>query len=461
MPRNVSRHIAPQDDASRDAQGFSHAFTTLRQLAEDALSHARKKGATAADVDVSEGFGQSVTVRCGAVENIEHNRDKGLSVSVYVGQRQGHASTSDFSGRAIRETVEAALDIARFTAEDTCAGLPDPELLMRETMDLRLHHPWALSVENAISIAQRAEAAAFAMDKRIRNSEGASVSTQQSRFVAANSLGFSGGYPVSRHSIACSVIAGEGDGMQRDDWYATCRDAAHLETPESVGARAAHRAVARLGARKIGTGQFPVVFEAPLAAGLLGHLVQATSGGALYRRASFLVDALEKPIFPAFVTLRERPHIPGALASTPFDNDGVRTRDRDVVRDGVLMGYFLGVYSGRKLGLPTTGNAGGSHNLILEPGPHDLDGLLREMGRGLLVTELLGHGVNYVTGDYSRGAAGFWVENGEITHPVEEITIAGNLKDMFRSIRAIGRDVHIRGSKQTGSILMDGMTVAG
>lgn len=439
---------------------FSNEFATLQQLASDALAHARLKGATACEVDVSEGFGQSVSVRCGEVETIEYNRDKGMGVSVYVGQRRGYASTSDFSPRALRETVEAALNIARFTAEDDCAGLPEPELLATEPMDLDLYHPWELPVEAAIELAGRCEAAAFETDERINNSEGASVSTQQAQFVAANSLGFMGGYPTSRHYIACSVIAGEQEAMQRDDWYTTHRNATALEAPEAVGQQAARRAVARLNPKKISTGSFPVIFEAPLAAGLLGNFVQAVSGGALYRKSSFLLDHLGRQVFPEFVQLQELPHLPGALASSPFDNDGVRTRERQVVRDGVLQGYFLSVYSGRKLGLPSTGNAGGSHNLILTPGEHDLDGLLAQMGRGLLVTELLGHGVNYVTGDYSRGAAGFWVEDGRIAHPVEEITIAGNLKDMFRNIRAVGRDVQVRGSKRTGSILLDALTVA-
>lgn len=441
-------------------QRFSHDFSTLQQLAQDVLEYARKKGASACEVDVSEGFGQSVSVRCGALETIEHNRDKGVGVSVYVGQRRGHASTSDFSPQALRQTVEAALDIARFTAADDCAGLPEPELLARDSLDLDLHHPWDLSVDAGIELARRCEAAAFAVDGRISNSEGATVSTQQAQFVAANSLGFMGGYPTSRHYIACSVIAGESDTMQRDDWYSTHRDAARLDSPEAVGERAARRALARLEPRKIATGRYPVIFEAPLAAGLLGHFVQAASGGALYRKSSFLLEHLGKQVFPNFFQLSERPHLRAGLASSPFDNDGVATRDREVVRDGILEGYFLSVYSGRKLGLPSTGNAGGSHNLILKPGEQDLEGLLRQMGRGLLITELLGHGVNYVTGDYSRGAAGFWVEAGQIVHPVEEITLAGNLKDMFRQIQAIGRDVQVRGSKQTGSLLIEAMTVA-
>lgn len=439
---------------------FSNDFSTLQQLAQDVLGHARQKGATACEVDISEGFGQSVSVRCGEVETIEYNRDKGIGVSVYAGQRRGYASTSDFSARALRETVEAALNIARFTAEDDCAGLPDPELLARESMDLDLYHPWDLSVEAAIELAQRCETAAFDVDERISNSEGATISTQQGQFVAANSLGFMGGYPTSRHYIACSVIAGEQEAMQRDDWYTTNRNAAVLENPEFVGQQAARRAISRLGAKKISTGSYPVIFEAPLAASLLGSFVQAVSGGALYRKSSFLLDHLGKQVFPEFIQLSERPHLSGALASSPFDNDGIVTRDREVIKDGILQGYFLSVYSGRKLGMPSTANAGGSHNLILQPGNDDLDGLLRQMGRGLLVTELLGHGVNGVTGDYSRGAAGFWVEGGQIVHAVEEITIAGNLKDMFRNIRAVGRDVQVRGSKQTGSLLIDPMTVA-
>ncbi len=440
---------------------FSYPFATLQQLARDVLDHARAKGATACEVDVSEGFGQSVTVRCGEVETIEYNRDKGIGVTIYAGQRKGYASTSDFSPQALRDTVEAALNIARFTAADDCAGLADAALLARDVPDLDLYHPWELPVETAIDLAQRCEQAAFDTSRKVSNSEGATVSSQEAQFVAANSLGFMGGYPTSRHYVACSVIAGEQDAMQRDDWYTTCRDAGELESAESVGRKAAERAVARLGGRRVRTEDVPVIFEAPLAAGLLGSFVHAAGGGALYRKASFLVDHLGKPVFPDFVNISERPYIPKALGSSPFDNDGVVTREREVVAGGILQGYFLGVYTARKLGMQTTGNAGGSHNLIIEPGEHDLAGLCRLMGRGLLVTEMLGQGVNYVTGDYSRGAAGYWVENGEIAYPVEEITIAGNLRDMLRSIVAVGRDVHVRGSKQTGSILVNRMTVAG
>lgn len=444
-----------------DSTRFSYPFATLQQLARDVLADAKAKGATACEVDVSEGFGQSVTVRCGEVETIEYNRDKGIGVTIYAGQRKGYASTSDFSPQALKDTVEAALNIARFTAEDDCAGLAELGELARDCPDLALHHPWDLPVETAIDIANRCEQAAFDANPRISNSEGATVSTQEAQFVAANSLGFLGGYPTSRHYIACSVIAGEQDEMQRDDWYTTRRLAGELDSAERVGATAAERAVARLGGRKVKTAEVPVLFEAPLAAGLLGSFVHAASGGSLYRKASFLVDHLGQRLFPEFVNIGERPFIARGLGSAPFDNDGVATRDREVVRNGVLEGYFLGVYTARKLGLKSTANAGGSHNLIIEPGERDFAGLLKLMGRGLVVTELLGHGINYVTGDYSRGAAGFWVENGEIAYPVEEITIAGNLKAMFAGIVAVGNDVLARGSKQTGSILIDRMTVAG
>ena len=444
-----------------ETAAFSYSFATLQQLAEDVLKHARDKGATACEVDVSEGFGQSVGVRCDEVETIEFNRDKGIGITVYAGQRKGYASTSDFSPQALRETVAAALDIARFTAEDDCAGLADAALMAKDGPDLDLYHPWALTVEDAIETARRCEQAAFDASPLVSNSEGASVSTQQAHFVSANSLGFMGGYPTSRHYISCSVIAGEQEAMQRDDWYTTRRCADELDDPAQVGRIAGERAVARLGGRKVRTGDFPVLFEATLAAGLLGSLVHAVSGGALYRKSSFLLDQLGKRVMPEFVNISERPHIRRGLGSSAFDSDGVATRDRDVVVDGILQGYFLSAYTARKLGMQTTGNAGGSHNLIIEPGALDLAGLLARMGRGLLVTELLGQGINYVTGDYSRGAAGYWVENGQIAHPVEEITIAGNLKAMLAGVVAVGNDVLVRGSKQSGSILINRMTVAG
>ncbi|MBS1171218.1 MAG: pmbA [Proteobacteria bacterium] len=442
-------------------QDFTFSQERLRQMAAEILEYARMRGATSCESDVSEGFGQSVTVRKGEVETIEYNRDKGIGVTVYLGQQRGYASTSDFGREALRATVDAALSIARFTAPDTCAGLPEEDLLAKRYAELDLYHPWELSIGQAIDLARRCEAAAFAVSPMIKNSEGASVSTQQSHFVAANSLGFMGGYATSRHYISCAVIAGEGDNMQRDDWYTSRRDAADLGAAEAIGDYAARRTMARLDARQLGTAKVPVLFEAPLAATLIGNFVHAASGGALYRKSSFLVDSLGKPVFSDVVHISERPHLKKGLASSPFDDDGVATRDREVVADGVLQGYFLGTYSARKLGLPTTGNAGGCHNLIVRPGGRDFEGMLKQMDRGLLVTEVLGHGVNYVTGDYSRGAAGYWVEGGRIQYPVQEITIAGNLRDMFRAIVAVGSDVLVRGSKQCGSILVERMTVAG
>ena len=440
---------------------FSHSFDALKAIASDALAHAGEKGASACEAEASDGYGQTVTVRKGEVETIEYNRDKSLSVTVYLGKQKGYASTADFAPRAIRDTVEAALAIARFTATDECAGLPDPEELAREPKELELFHPWELPVERAIEIAKSCEAAAFALDKRIVNSEGASVSSQQWHFALANSHGFMEGFPTSRHVLSCAVIAAEDGLMQRDDWYVSQRSPRDLPKPEAVGDYAGRRALARLASRKIQTVQAPVLFEAPAANGLLSSFVSAVSGGSLYRKASFLLDSLGKEVFSPIVTIVERPHLARGPASSWFDDEGVATRDRDVVKDGVLRGYFLGSYSARKLGMRTTGSAGGNQNLILEGGELDLPGLIRKMDRGLLVTELMGHGINPVTGDYSRGAAGYWVERGEIRHPVEEITIAGNLRDMFRSIAAIGSDALTRGSRTCGSILVEEMTIAG
>jgi len=440
---------------------FSNTPDTLKAIAADALAHAGEKGASACEVEVSDGYGQTVTVRMGDVETIEYNRDKSLSVTVYIGKQKGYASTADLASRAIRDTVEAALTIARFTAADQCAGLADPEELARESRDLDLFHPWDLPVERAIEMAKSCEGAAFALDKRVSNSEGASVSCQQWQFVLANSEGFMDGFPTSRHALSCAVIAAEDGQMQRDDWYVSMRSPKDLPEPEAVGEYAGRRALARLRSRKIGTAQAPVLFEAPVASGLIGSFVSAVSGGSLYRKASFLLDSLGKKVFSPIVNLVERPHLIRGSASSCFDDEGVATRDRDVVKNGVLQGYFLGSYSARKLGLKTTGSAGGNHNLILEGGENDLPGLIRLMGRGLLVTELMGHGINLVTGDYSRGAAGYWIEGGEIRYPVEEITIAGNLRDMFRSIVAIGSDTLTRGSRSCGSILVEGMTIAG
>lgn len=442
-------------------QGFSFSDQKLRDIAAEILEYAKNRGASACEADVSEGYGQSVSVRLGEVETIEYNRDKGIGVTVYLGQQRGYASSSDFSRDALRAAVDAALSIARFTAPDPCAGLPEEKLLAREIGDLDLFHPWRLPVEEAIELARRCEDAAFAVSPMIRNSEGASVSTQQSHFVSANSLGFMGGFAGSRHYYSCSVIAGEGDGMQRDDWYVSKRDAADLCAPEDVGDYAARRALSRLKSRKIKTCDVPVLFEAPIAATLIGNYVHAVSGGALYRKSSFLEGSLGRQVFSKNVQISERPHLRKGMASSWFDDDGVATHDREAVQDGVVQGYFLGTYSARKLGMQTTGNAGGAHNLIVKPGKRDLAGLVKEMGRGLLVTELLGHGVNYVTGDYSRGAAGYWVDKGQVRYPVQEITIAGNLKDMFLDVADIGNDALARGSKQVGSILIGRMTVAG
>lgn len=440
---------------------FTHTQPALRDIAARLIELARARGASACEVDVSEGHGQSVTVRRGEVETIEYTRDKGLGVSVYLGHRRGFSSSSDFSAEALALTVDAALSIARHTAADPCAGLPDVDELARDWKDPGLYFPWTLDIAAATEMARRCEAAALGLSPLITNSEGATVSTHHAQFVSANSLGFFGGFASSRHTIACSVIASQDDEMQRDDWYASRRDPDELPQPEAIGAYAGQRALARLGARRIPTTSVPVLFEAPLACGLLGNFAQAASGGSLYRKSSFLLDALGKPIFSPNVTITERPGLPKGLASRPFDDDGVATHDRDVVSKGVLMGYFLGTYSARKLGMKSTGNAGGSHNLILTPGPCSFEQLIREMGRGLIVTELLGQGVNYVTGDYSRGAAGYWVEGGEIRHPVHEVTIAGNLADMFRNIVAGGSDLLVRGGKQAPSVVIGSMKVAG
>jgi PmbA protein len=456
-----SSHPAHPSVSPPTESRFSHRLDTLQEFAHDVLTYAKKQGASACEVDVSEGFGQSVTVRCGAVETIEHNRDKGIGVTVYLGQQKGHASTSDFSATALRETVDAALNIARFTAPDLFSGLPEAALLAKHPLDLDLYHPWLLSVDKAIELAKRCEQAAFAVSPQVSNSDGATVSIQEGQFASANSLGFMGGFPTSRHYLSCAVIAGKNDAMQRDDWYSTSRNPLGIASPEEIGDYAARRALSRLGARKIKTCQVPVLFEAPLAASLIGSFVHAVSGGSLYRKTTFLVDSLGKRVFSKKVQISERPHLRGALASSPFDSDGVATHDREVIVDGRLQGYFLSAYTARKLGMQTTGNAGGCHNLIVHPGKRDFDALLKKMGRGLLVTELLGQGINYVNGDYSRGAAGYWIEDGEIVHPVEEITIAGNLRDMFRNVAAIGNDVLVRGSKQVGSILIEKMQVAG
>ena len=434
----------------------------MSDVARRAIEIAQQRGATGSEVEVSAAVGESVTVRRGEVETVEYNRDKGLGITVYFGKRRGNASTSDLSPDAVERTVEAACAIARHTAEDEAAGLLDRERLYKgRPPDLDLFHPWGLTVEEAIEVARRSEAAALAVDKRITNSEGATVSSYDSDFILANSLGFLDGFPNSKSSIGCGVVAEEKGGMQRDYWYTTHRNPAKLDPAESVGRIAGERAIRRLGARKLSTLEAPVIFEANLAGSLIAHFVAAASGSSLYRESSFLIDRLGTQVFSPGVRIVEDPHMPGELASGYYDAEGVATSRRTVVDAGVLEGWFLSSYSARKLGLATTGNAGGNHNLLIEPGPDDFEGLLRRMGKGLLVTDLMGQGVNPVTGDYSRGAVGFWVEGGRIRFPVEEITIAGNLLDMFKGIVAVGNDVLVRGSKHTGSILVDRMTIAG
>jgi PmbA protein len=433
----------------------------LQSLVADILAESKRQGASAAEAGLSVDLGLSVNVRLGEVETIEHHRSQGLGVTVYFGQRKGSASSTDLGAQAIKETVAAACRIAQHAAEDEYAGLPDADALATEFPELDLYHPWGLAVEDAIRLARICEDAARAHDPAIVNSEGANLNTYQGLRVSGNSLGFLHGYPSSRHSLSCSVIGERDEAMQRDDWWTVARDAADLESAEAVGRKAAERTVRRLGAQTLATRQCPVVFAADVAAGLIGHFIGAIRGGNLYRKSSFLLDHLGKPVFPDFVHIHEQPHLPKALGSAPYDGEGVATRARDLVRDGVLQSYVLSSYSARKLGMKTTGNAGGVHNLVVDPGELDLAGLLRKMGTGLLVTELMGQGVNILTGDYSRGAAGFWVENGEIQYPVEEITVASNLKDMYRNLVAVGNDVDFRGNTRTGSILLAEMTVAG
>ena len=462
---SASRLGAAKKSSNTPESGFSFSREFFADRVDSALKHAKKLGASDAGAEASEGCGLSVSVRRGALENVERNRDKSLGVTVYIGKKRGNASTSDFSDAAICQTVQAAYDIARFTAKDDTAGLPDARDIAKVHPDLDLFHPWALTSESAAEIALACEAAALGTSKRITNSEGAGVSAQQSHFFTATSAGFRGGYASSRHSLSVAPIAGKGSRMQRDAWYSSMRDAADLSAPEAVGRYAAERALARLNGRKIATTECPVLFESPMAAGLLGGFVQAVSGGALYRKTTFLLDSMGQQVFPAFIDIHEDPHTLKGKGSAPFDDEGVKTKARQVVSGGRVEGYFLSTYSARKLGLRTTGNAGGSHNLALhsrqtQPGD-DLTSMLRKLGRGLFVTELMGQGVNGITGDYSRGAAGYWVENGEIAYPVEEITIAGNLKAMLMGIVAVGADAYTYGAKTTGSVLVNRMKVAG
>jgi PmbA protein len=402
-----------------------------------------------------------VSARLGDVETIEHHCDQGLGITVYFGQRKGSASTTDLSPDSIKETVSAACSIARYTSEDEYAGLPEKELLATEFPDLELNHPWGVSVDEAIALAIECEDAARTYDAEISNSEGASVNTHQGIHVMGNSLGFLHGYISTRHSLSCSVLAQRGDSMQRDYWYSVSRNALSLEQPIEIGKKAAERALRRLEGRSLSTRQCPVLYSAEIASSLLASFIGAISGGNLYRKSSFLLDALDSQIFPEFIHIHEQPHLKGALGSAAYDGEGVATKTRDIVSDGILRSYVLSTYSARKLGLRSTGNAGGVRNLTITPGELDYQGMLKQLDTGLLVTELMGQGVNMVTGDYSRGAAGFWVENGEIQYPVEEITIAGNLKDMFKNIIAVGNDVDYRGNVRTGSILVERMSIAG
>ncbi len=453
------KKTVPKENQYVDSNGLDSV--PLREAVDLALENAKKCGASASEAAASLSQGLSVTVRMDDIETVEHTRDRGLAITVFFGERTGSASTSDYSATSVQQTVQAACSIARFTEDDSCHGLADADRLATEFPDLDLYHPWLLTVDEGKEIALACEQAALNYDKKIENSEGATVDSHQGCEVYGNSHGFSGESRKTRHGISCSVIGQANGSMQRDYWYSASRKREDLADAFEIGCIAGERTVRRLGARKLNTCQVPILFEAPVASSLLSHFIGAISGGALYRKASFLLDHLGKSVFPDFVRIHEQPLLPQAMGSAVFDNEGVATTERDIVASGVLKGYVLGSYSARRLGLETTGNAGGVHNLTIDSGDEDLSGLIKTLGRGLLVTELIGFGVNSVTGDYSRGAAGFWVENGEIQFPVEEVTIAGNLKEMFQSIAAIGKDVDTKRNIRCGSILVDNLTVAG
>ena len=433
----------------------------LKNTVQSILDEAKQQGASAAEAGLSLQDGLSVTARLGEVETIEHDCSQNLGVTVYFGQCKGSASSTDLSPESIKETVRAACSIARYTSSDEYAGLPDKDWLATEFPDLDLYHPGNISADEAIALAIECENAARFYDADISNSEGATVNSHQGINVMGNSLDFLQGRHSTRHSLSCSVLGQRGDSMQRDYWYTVARNAQCLESAVDVGKKAAERTLRRLNAQSLSTRQCPVLFCAEMAGSLLGSLCGAISGGNLYRKSTFLLDALGTQIFPDFIHIYEQPHLLGALGSSIYDGEGVATQARDLVRDGVWQGYILSTYSARKLGLRSTGNAGGVHNLTITPSDSDFEALLRQMNTGLLVTELMGQGVNMVTGDYSRGAAGFWVENGVIQYPVQEITIAGNLKTMFKNIVAIGNDVDYRGNTRTGSILVEQMSIAG
>ncbi len=453
MNQTIEKH------ANSDADLFDR--DSLKETVDFMLQQARNKGASASEAGLSVETGLSVTVRMGEVETIEYTRDRSFGVTVYFGQRKGSASTTDFSRQAVIDTVTAACDIARYTEEDKFAGIADKNKLAFDYPDLDLNHPWDLGAEQAIEMATQCEAKSLAYDKRITNSEGAYITAHQAYRIYANSHGFVGDYSSTRHSNGCTVIASEGEGMERDYWYSIARNADKLDDLNLVGEMAATRAIKRLNARQIKTQKVPVVFQAEVARGLLGHLVRALGGGAQYRRASFLVDKLGTQIFPERFRIDERPHLKQAIGSAPFDGEGVINTSHDLVSDGVIQSYVLDSYSARRLNTETTGNSGGMHNLFINTDDYDLDGLLKEMGTGVLVTEVMGQGVNIVTGDYSRGGTGFWVENGEIQYPIEEFTLASNLAEMYQRLSLVGNDVDLRSSLCTGSWLIDEMTIAG
>jgi PmbA protein len=463
--RTINQHfdlrvfVKPTNQGKKLAEQI--ALEQYQQIVNDLLNEAKAQGATSAEAALSQEDGLSVSVRLGEVETIEHHCDQGLGVTVYFGQRKGSASSTDLSSAAIKETVRAACSIASYTNEDAFAGLPDKAWLATEFPELDVNHPWHLPVDEAISLALACETAALEFHPDIKNSEGASINTHQTRRIFGNSLGFLQARVSTRHSMSCSVIAQRGNDMQRDYWYSLSRQPALLESPVEIGVKAAKRSLGRLQSRRLTTRHCPVLFQAETAASLLGALVGAVSGGNLYRKSSFLLDALDTQIFPDFVNISEQPLLKGGLGSSAFDGEGVATQTRKLIDGGHLRGYVLGTYAAHKLGMRSTGNAGGVHNLSIQPGAMDFQGLLRQMGTGLLVTELMGQGVNMVNGNYSRGASGFWVEHGEIQYPVEEITIAGNLKQMFKQIVAVGNDVDYRGNIRTGSILVELMAVAG
>ena len=433
----------------------------LEDIVQDLIAQAQQTGADQVEAGVTIDAGLSVTVRLGETETLEYNHDRGLGLTVYFNQRKGSASTADFSAESLASTVKAACDIARYTSKDEYAGLADADTLATDIPDLDLYHPWNISAGQAIELATETEDAARQVDPRIENSEGATVFTNTGMRMKANSHGFMAGYKSSYHSLSCAVIGKQGEEMQRDFWSSSARDRADLMSTAEVGRIAGERTVRRLGTQSLSTREVPVIYAADIAGSLFGHFISAVSGNNLYRKASFLLDHLGKPVFPAFMRIHEQPLLPGAIGSAPYDSEGVATRARDIVTDGVLQGYVLNSYAARRLGMQTTGNAGGVRNLTIEPGDKDLQGLLGSMDTGLLVTELIGFGVNNVTGDYSRGAAGFWVEGGEIQYPVDEITVAGNLKDMFMKIVEVGNDVDLRGNTRTGSVLIEQMMVAG